>query len=113
VEPKEGARIELPTFSSPEEELKYLRTRVAEIDHQSWEDSVPTDTQAAVSQVVHEYAKVAASQEKHITDNQEFESAVGCCGHREGSDRVSVRFNHSRLKSGERYAPGCGERTSS
>ncbi len=98
MEPKEGARIELPTFSSPEEELKYLRTRVAEIDHQSWEDGIPTDTQAAVSQVVHEYAKVAVTQEKHITDNQEFESAVGHLSSLPHRERMRELYQHLAQK---------------
>jgi hypothetical protein len=87
VEPKGEARIETPAFTSPEDELRYLRSRVAEIDQKEWEDGGAMPPEAIVSQTIHEYVKnPAPAQESHILDNPEFEAAVehlGALTHRE------------------------------
>jgi len=87
VEPQGEARIETPAFTSPEDELRYLRSRVAEIDQKEWEDGGVTSPEAIVSQTIHEYVKnPAPAQESRILDNPEFEAAVehlGALPHRE------------------------------
>lgn len=87
MEPQGESHIETPAFTSPEDELRYLRSRVAEIDQKVWEDGGATSPEAVVSQTIHEYVKnPAPAQESRILDNPEFEAAVehlGALPHRE------------------------------
>ncbi len=84
-----GGQFELPKFSSPEEELKYLRERVTHNEQQQWQESEPATKEAVISGVVHEYAKSApqAKLEEHmLIENPQFEAAVehlGSLPHRE------------------------------
>jgi len=75
-----GGQFEQPKFSSPEEELKYLREQVAHKEQAIWQEqqSAPKP-EAAISAAITEYAKegkVAQLQEHLILDNPQFESVV-------------------------------------
>jgi hypothetical protein len=96
VEPKGEAQIETPAFTSPEDELRYLRSRVAEIEQKKWDDGTPADAPAAASQVVHEYVNAPApSQESRIMNDPGFEDAVGHLGSL--SHREKMRELHKHL----------------
>jgi hypothetical protein len=77
VEPKVEARIETPAFTTPEDELRYLRSRVAEIEQKEWDDGTSTPPEATTSQTINEYVKnPAPNVEAKILDNPQFELAV-------------------------------------
>lgn len=82
-------QFELPKFSSPEEELKYLRERVAKKEEALWQDGQPKSKEAVISAELIQYGKqpVAGVLEEHvILDNPQFERAVehiGSLPHRE------------------------------
>lgn len=84
-----NSQFELPKFSSPEEELKYLRERVAQKEQKLWDDGQPVSKEAVVSQEVIAYGKQsqgAVLAEHFILENPEFERAVehiGSLSHRE------------------------------
>ena len=83
--------MEMPQFSSPEEELKYLRERVAHNEQQFWQEATPVKQETAISQSLHEYAKVdpgAALAEHLIFDNPQFESVVGHIGKLEHREKM-------------------------
>lgn len=78
MEHSEG-QFELPKFSSPEEELKYLRERVAQKEQQLWQEQEPVQKESVISGQVLEYAQSspAARLEEHmIIENPQFEAAV-------------------------------------
>ncbi len=85
----EGKHIEAQKFSSPEEELQYLREQVAHKEQQLWQESQPANKEGVISGVVTEYAKQApaATLEEHlIIENPQFETVVSHIGslpHRE------------------------------
>lgn len=70
---------ELPKFSSPEEELQYLRERVASIEKSKAESAEKLHPDAAVSQAVHEYVAQLpkAGLEEHEVASPEYEKVVG------------------------------------
>jgi hypothetical protein len=84
-----GTPFELPKFNSPEEELKYLRERVAQKEQQIWKESEPAQKEAVISAEVIAYAKetpTARLEEHLILENPQFESVLGRLGslpHRE------------------------------
>lgn len=83
---------ELPKFSSPEEELRYLRERVSAIKERSkGETNEAGHEDAAVSQAVHEYvAQIPhAGLEEHPVDSPEYEKVVGYI--KESSHRERMR----------------------
>lgn len=86
---QEGGQFETPRFSSPEEELKFLRERVAEKEQQLWQEQVPTTQEAVISGTITEYATQSAPEklEEHlIIENPQFEVIVehiGSLPHRE------------------------------
>lgn len=57
--PRPGASEAIPQFSSPEEELKYLRAKVAEKEHTAWKEGEMLTKDAAISRTIHEYTKEA------------------------------------------------------
>lgn len=63
-------------FSSPEEELKYLRERVAEKEGNAWQEQPSPTVNASVSQTLNEYAKIASTTEEHATDDPVYEDVV-------------------------------------
>ena len=70
---------ETKKFSSPEEELRYLRERVAEREQQLAQAEQPTPKEAVISHEIVQYAKTAQSEqlEEHlIMDNPQFEAVV-------------------------------------
>ncbi len=84
-----GAPFELPKFNSPEEELKYLRERVAQKEQQIWKEAEPANTESVISTEVIAYAKASPQErlEEHlIMENPQFEAVLGHLGslpHRE------------------------------
>jgi hypothetical protein len=48
----EGRPQEIPTFASPEEELKYLRERVAEKEQSLAKEAEPVKQEAAISHTI-------------------------------------------------------------
>ena len=82
-------RFELPKFSSPEEELKYLRERVAEKEQKLWQSQQPASKEAIISNEVIEYGKQSPLDtlaEHMLLENPQFEQAVehlGSLPHRE------------------------------
>ena len=82
-------QIELPKFSSPEEELKYLRERVAHTEQKMWQESQPSQTEAVISKEVIAYSQSAPAsklEEHMILENPKFEEVVAHIGslpHRE------------------------------
>jgi hypothetical protein len=78
MNPPEG-QFELPKFSSPEEELKYLRERVVHREQQLWADGQSATKEAVISAQVIAYGQQApqAVLEEHlILENPQFEQAV-------------------------------------
>ncbi len=72
-------QFELPKFSSPEEELKYLRERVAEKEQHMWQAGQPAESEAVISQEVIAYAKEAPQvklEEHMILENPQFEAVL-------------------------------------
>ena len=72
-------RFEFPKFSSPEEELKYLRERVLKKEQKLWEDKQPVSREEIVSQEVIAYGKEPVREmlaEHFILENPQFERAV-------------------------------------
>ncbi|MEK7118678.1 MAG: TraM recognition domain-containing protein, partial [Patescibacteria group bacterium] len=68
-----------PKFSSPEEELKYLRERVLKKEQKLWEDKQPVSREEIVSQEVIAYGKEPVREmlaEHFILENPQFERAV-------------------------------------
>ena len=84
-----GEQNEAQKFSSPEEELQYLREQVAHKEQQLWQESQPANKENVISGVVTEYAKQAPSaklEEHLIIENPHFETVVSHIGslpHRE------------------------------
>ena len=84
-----NSKFELPKFSSPEEELKYLRERVLQKEQKLWQDNQPANKEAVISAQVIEYGKQAPQAvlaEHLIIGNPQFEQAVehiGSLAHRE------------------------------
>lgn len=78
MERTEGS-TELPKFSSPEEELRYLRERVATIEKSKSESDETPHKDAAVSRVVHEYVAQVPENglEEHEVASPEYEKVVG------------------------------------
>lgn len=82
-------QFELPKFSSPEEELKYLRERVAQKEQQFWQDQTPSKTESVISQEIISYAQSdpETKLEEHlIIENPKFEEIlhhIGSLPHRE------------------------------
>lgn len=74
----EGRPQEIPTFTSPEEELRYLRERVAEKEQLLTNEAEPTTKEAVISQTISEYAKEPnVKLEEHlILDNPEYERTL-------------------------------------
>lgn len=74
----EGRPQEIPTFTSPEEELQYLRERVAEKEQLLSKESAPAKQEAVISQTLTEYAKEPNIKlEEHlILDNPEYERTL-------------------------------------
>lgn len=74
-----GAYHEEPKFSSPEEELRYLRERVAKQEQHNWNEGVPGNREAIISHELLAYGKSSPEErlEEHlIVENPQFESAV-------------------------------------
>lgn len=75
-----GSRqFEAQHFSSPEEELKFLRERVAEKEQQLWQEQIPTTTEAVISSELTTYANQSApvALEEHLLlENPQFEVIV-------------------------------------
>ncbi len=74
-----GGQFEAQRFSSPEEELKFLRERVAEKEQQLWQEQVPTTQEAVISGAITEYATQSAPEklEEHLLlENPQFEVIV-------------------------------------
>ncbi len=63
-------------FSSPEEELRYLRSLVAEKEQKFWQEQVPAKREEVVSQAINEYAKAPPPEAEHFSDNPEYETVV-------------------------------------
>src|SRR5438105_13703425 len=86
---QEGQQFETPKFASPEEELAYLRERVAKHEAQLWQEQTPAPKEAVISREVIAYAKESpqAKLEEHlIIENPQFEKVVehlGSLPHRE------------------------------
>lgn len=84
-----GQHGEAMKFSSPGEELQYLREQVAHKEQQLWQESQPANKEGVISSVVTEYAKQPpeAKLEEHlILENPNFETVVAHIGslpHRE------------------------------
>ncbi|HSE34774.1 MAG TPA: hypothetical protein VLB83_01495 [Candidatus Paceibacterota bacterium] len=89
-----GPNMEAPKFSSPEEELKYLREKVAEKEQHAYAEQTPMAKEAAISEAIHEYVKAPPAEAVHVSeatgehhvDNPEFERVVehlGSIPHRE------------------------------
>ena len=84
-----NSQFELPKFSSPEEELKYLRERVTQKEQKLWQDRQPADKETIISKEVIEYGKQspgAVLAEHMLVENPQFEKAVehlGSLSHRE------------------------------
>ncbi len=74
----EGRPQEIPTFASPEEELKYLRERVAEKEQVLAKEAEPVKKEAAISQTITEYAKAPGVRlEEHlILENPQYEKVL-------------------------------------
>lgn len=74
----EGRPQEIPTFASPEEELKYLRERVAEKEQSLAKEAEPMKQEAAISQTITEYAKAPAVKlEEHlILEDPQYEKVL-------------------------------------
>ncbi len=75
----EGRTPEIHTFASPEEELKYLRERVAEKEHAiSAKEAEPVKKEAAISQTITEYAKdpTVKLEEHLILENPQYEKVL-------------------------------------
>jgi hypothetical protein len=76
---QQGGQFELPKFSSPEEELKYLRERVKQKEEQVWQENTPANKEAAISTTVLEYTRSAPEivpEERHLSENPQFEKVV-------------------------------------
>ena len=79
----------MPKFASPEEELRYLREKVAQKEHQMWQEQVPSKQESVISQTLTDYAKTPASEklEEHLLiESPEFERVLehlGSLPHRE------------------------------
>ena len=74
-----SGQFELPKFSSPEEELRYLRERVVQKEQQLWADGQSATKEAVISAQVIAYGQQApqAVLEEHlILENPQFERAV-------------------------------------
>ncbi len=72
-------QLETPKFASPEEELRYLRERVAEREQQLAQAEQPAQKEAVISREIVEYAKTAPSaqlEEHLILDNPQFEEVI-------------------------------------
>ncbi|MDO8521085.1 MAG: TraM recognition domain-containing protein [bacterium] len=86
---QDNNRFELPKFSSPEEELKYLRERVTEKEQKLWQEQQPADKEQIISGEVIAYSKAAPQEvlEEHLLlENPQYEAAVAHIGslpHRE------------------------------
>ena len=74
----EGRPMEAPVFTSPEEELKYLRERVQETERRLSQESTPVRSEVAISQTLTQYAKAPEVKlEEHlILENPEFEKVL-------------------------------------
>ena len=84
-------RFELPKFSSPEEELKYLRERVTEKEQKLWQEQQPADKEAIISGEVITYGRQAPQEvlEEHLVfENPQFEAAVAHIGSLPHRERV-------------------------
>jgi hypothetical protein len=74
-----GGQFEAQRFSSPEEELKFLRERVAEKEQQLWQEQIPSTEEAVISGTITEYAaqSVPTVLEEHLLlENPQFEVIV-------------------------------------
>lgn len=72
-------QIETPKFSSPEEELQYLRERVAERERQLSQIEQPATKEEVISREIVEYAKTPQSvqvEEHHVLNNPQFEMVI-------------------------------------
>lgn len=85
-----GPNMESPRFSSPEEELKYLREKVAEKEQHAYRDQTPVTKEEVVSEAIHEYVKEpprgAIAVVEHHVESPEYERVVehlGSIPHRE------------------------------
>ena len=76
--PSEGSPHEIPIFASPEEELKYLRERVAEKEHAMPKEAQLVKQEQLISQTISEYAKTpTAKLEEHlILENPQYEKVL-------------------------------------
>lgn len=74
----EGRPMEIPTFTSPEEELKYLRERVAEKEQQLSHEDEPVKKESVISQTITEYAKTPhVKLEEHLSiENPQYEKVL-------------------------------------
>ncbi len=75
----EGRPMEIPTFSSPEEELKYLRERVAETEQLLLaKEAEPVKQEAVISQTITEYAKAphVTFAEHLLLENPQYEKVL-------------------------------------
>lgn len=84
-----GMMNEAPKFATPQEELEYLRERVAQKEQELWQEQAPARPEAAISSTIAEYAKESPEQklEEHLLiENPQFEAVVehlGSLPHRE------------------------------
>ena len=91
-------------FSSPEEELKYLREQVAHKESAMWQEQITpaNKTEAAISLTVTEYGKNAPEtklEEHLILENPQFETVVehiASLPHREKCARY-IRFSQRKV----------------
>lgn len=91
-----NSKFELPKFSSPDEELKYLRGRVLEKEQKLWEDKQPTNKEEIVSQEVIAYGKESSQgmlAEHFILENPQFERAVEHIGSLPHRERMRELYN--------------------
>jgi len=82
---------ETPKFTSPEEELRYLRELVAQKERVVWQEQDPTPKEQIISQTVHEYAtsdRRETHEEQFILEDPLFEEVVTHLGKLEHREKV-------------------------
>ena len=89
---------EVPKFSSPEEELKYLRELVSQKEQSLPKEGDTVKPEAIISQTLTEYTKSAAGVQPEAhqtnTENPQFEKALenmSSLPHREKNARIICR----------------------
>lgn len=87
----QGGYTESPKFSSPEEELRYLRERVAQAEQEHLKEGVPANKEAIISKEVIAYGQSPREEklEEHfILENEQFEKSLEILNSKEHKEKM-------------------------